>query len=316
MFFIERLLSAARLLNEMAVGYSIICINTSRPIYLVFGERSDHPLYVVRKIADAHGLESSRIDRHIYKLAGDLVPEPLGIYELGSESYDVQRGVKGSPWFQLKSKIRTEKARAQIEKRMWQALRDFQKVVLPAETNCESSLQPQVELLKAFSDYQNNGGKITEDLLAVIEKAVDEFSLTPRCPSIPQHGDFCLNNLIIDTDHITVIDFEDFSITHMPMYDAFTLALTLPSFSDDPENAANVINQPAVIATAHDLGIPEDAVRWHFLHHLLLRLGSWSAGEKRSRYREWLNRVLQSFINKDIKNLSATHSSSDVLQQF
>lgn len=306
LFFIESLLSEAGLLGETVAGYSTACINTSRPIYLVFGNSSDHPLYVIRKITGTQGLVSSRIDRKMYELIGNLVPEPLGFYELAGESYDVQKGVKGSPWFQLRSKVRSDKARAQIEKRMWQSLNDFQKAICPLGRNCEDSLQPRFELLEAFSGYQNVGGRITEDLLAVIENAVADLSHTPKCPAIPQHGDFCLNNLIIDTNHITVIDFEDFSITHMPMYDAFTLGLTLPSFGHNPENAANVIKQPAVIAAAQELGIPVAVLRWHFLHHLLLRLGPWSAGENRSRYRDWLNRALQNFINENTKNMSAT----------
>ncbi len=301
MFIIKQLLSTTKLLFGQSAECSIACISTSRPIYLVFDQELDYPIYVIRKINNTHTLHSCNIDHQLYQFAGNLVPEPVGIYEYAGEKYDVQRGVKGTPWFQLKSRIRTAEAQRLLEKRMWETLRNFQIAVYPAGAKEANNLHPHEELQKACSAYRSTGETLNASLEKIIGEAIDELSTEPDSPAIPQHGDFCLNNLIVDTDHITVIDFEDFSITSMPLYDHFTLALSLPSCGDEPANAAKVFNLFAIVAAAQILGIPENVIRWHFLHHLLLRLGPWSTGEKRKPYRAWLKDVLGCFLAEHVK---------------
>tara|TARA_R110002096_G_scaffold299040_4_gene493502 strand:+ start:756 stop:1658 length:903 start_codon:yes stop_codon:yes gene_type:complete len=300
MLFVKQLLSNIGLLDNEKIDYSIACISTSRPIYLAFDQKSNYPIYVVRKIDDEAALKSHSIHTQLYKLVGNLVPQTIGLYPFAGKEYSVQHGVKGVPWFQLKSRIHTEEARTQLEKRTWQTLEDFQ-AAIKSESNKETKdLHPHQELKKVCKAYQSTGEILSAKLEKLLERAVYDLSRSPTCPSIPQHGDFCLNNLIVDANHITVIDFEDFSITNMPMYDHFTLALSLPSYSDEPDIAAATSKKASIIDAAHTLGIPEDIVRWHFLHHLLLRLGPWSTGEKRLPYRAWLKRILNYFIEDQL----------------
>jgi hypothetical protein len=296
MLFIKKLLSTAGLLDEKSIYLSIACISTSRPIYLIFGQKFKHPIYVIRKINDPHALYFNNIHKRLYQLVGNLVPEPVGIYKYDGEQYDVQRGVKGAPWFQIKSRFHTKEARTGLEQRMWQTLRTFQTGICAESVKITNNLQPHEEMRKAYSEYQDTGEIVSSKLKSLVELAISELSISPDCQSISQHGDFCLNNLIIEKNHITVIDFEDFSITEMPMYDHFTLALSLPSCGTDLDSAAKVLSQPNIIAAAHSLGIPENIVPWHFLHHILLRLGPWSIGEKRAAYRVWLKQVLEGFV--------------------
>lgn len=269
---------------------------------MVFGEDPDYPIYVIRKITNAHELRSSRTDRLIYGLAGNLVPTPVGCYELFGESYDVQRGVKGSPWFQLRSKINSSNTLTLIEKRIWETLHDFQSAVQLNESSENSVIEPSNEIAKVYQQYTNCSEDIHGNLSSLIYCATGDLSLEPACIAVPQHGDFCLNNLIIDTDHITVIDFEDFNITGMPLYDHFTLALSLPSCETDPNVAALAFQHPHIIEAANGLGVPEKSIPWHYLHHLLLRLGAWSLGDNRFHYRNWLTQVLKIFIDNNIKN--------------
>ena len=135
MFFIKQLLSETDLLDGQSAAHSIACISTSRPIYLVFDQESDYPIYVIRKLDDLSSLHSQKIHGRLYRLAGNLVPEPVGVYEHAGEIYDIQRGVKGAPWFQLKSKVRTEEARIYLENRMWETLRNFQTTICPANAS-------------------------------------------------------------------------------------------------------------------------------------------------------------------------------------
>lgn len=302
MFFIKNLLSTIGLLTHNSSECSIACISTTRPIYLIFNERADYPVYVIRKISDAHDLNSSNIHKELYQRAGNLLPEPVGIYMHEGEKYDIQRGVKGVPWFQLKAKIRTKKSRAQLEKRIWRTLREFQHTISKSENSAINKLQPNEELQKAHLAYLSTGETLSDQLKIILERAIDNLKHSKTCPSISQHGDFCLNNLIIDTNHITVIDFEDFLITKMPLYDHFSLALSLPSCGNEPDRNANIFSHSSIVTSANALGIHEELIRWHFLHHLLLRLGPWSNSVKRTPYRASLKRILDSFIKQQFIN--------------
>lgn len=308
MQFVKRLLSDAGLNNNAPIDYSVACISTTRPIYLVFGDSSDYPDYVIRKMIDKHDFHTHQVHNNLYQLVGNQVPKIVGVYEYAGEKYDVQFGVKGAPWFQIKSKIRTKYARTRLERRLWKTLEDFHSAVA-ADPNTIAAgsvqktkkLRPHEELQQAYTQFKNTEPTVNTKLDKLVYFAAKELSKMPACSQIPQHGDFCLNNLIIDTSHVTVIDFEDFAITTMPMYDHFTLALSLPSCSEEPRIAFNVIREAQVVTAAQNLGIDSNAIRWHFLHHILLRLGPWSTGEKRATYRIWLERVLDCFIEEQLK---------------
>ncbi|MDO6442523.1 phosphotransferase [Marinobacter sp. 2_MG-2023] len=302
MNFIKSFLSTTDLLPNNFSKLSIACISTTRPIYLIFTESDDYPMYVIRKISDDHDLHSSNIHKKIYQLAGNFLPEPVGIYIHEGKKYDVQRGVKGVPWFQLKAKIRSKNAREQLEKRIWKTLREFQHTISQSEYNIIKKIQPHEELKKARLAYLSTGETLSGQLKIILERAIDDLKYSTTCPSIPQHGDFCLNNLIIDTNHITVIDFEDFLITKMPLYDHFSLALSLPSCGNEPAKRANVFSHSSIVTSANALSIHEELIRWHFLHHLLLRLGPWSNSVKRAPYRASLKRILDSFIKQQFIN--------------
>jgi len=115
---------------------------------------------------------------------------------------------------------------------------------------------------------------LTNEVEELSGKAIHDHSKIDNCYSIPQQGDFCLNNSIIDSAHITVIAFEDYSITAMSMYDHFTLALLLPLLGDNPLNVSEIFKHPPpLINAAENLRISPEVIKWHFLHHLPLRLG-------------------------------------------
>lgn len=298
MIHIKKLLYTINLPPGPLSDYSIACISTSRPIYLAFGGKSNYPTYVIRKITNANTLEACSVDNEIYQLAGNLVPEPVGIYEFAGELYDIKRGVKGAPWFQLKSRIRTKKARVDLEQRIWLALKDFQKAIRSKYKVSIDSIRPHQELRNVYSDYLKTGEPINIDLERIVNRGVKDLLQAPECSSLPQHGDFCLNNLIIDKNHITVIDFEDFSLTSMPIYDYFTLSLSLPTSSGQLVSLEDVFNKDIIIHFAHANCIPEEIIKWHFLHHLLLRLGPWSMGSERALFRIRLTKLLDNFIEK------------------
>lgn len=308
MLFIKQLIIATGYSENPLSELSMACISTSRPIYLVFNDKHDHPTFVIRELSSHREFQAHQVHCYLYHLVGSLVPRPLGLCNYAGHTYDIQQGVKGSPWFQIKSKFCTEDSRARLERRLWQTLSDFQSAITADSAN-ETSLRPHEELRQVFEQHKETEQQSDTELDTLVEFAINQLSTMPNCRPSSQHGDFCLNNVIIDKSHVTVIDFEDFAITKMPLYDHFTLALSLPSCSPEAHKAVEVISTVQIIDAAKKLGIPLGAIKWHFLHHILLRLGPWSTGEKRSRYRAWLKQLLRHFIENQIRCIKLPHDN-------
>lgn len=51
-------------------------------------------------------------------------------------------------------------------------------------------------------------------------------------PRILQHGDFCFNNILIQGDHVSVVDWEDFGEVSLPGYDLVSLFLNFYTLGD------------------------------------------------------------------------------------
>ena len=296
MLVIRRMVQEHDFFSRISSNFSLLCINTSRPVYLVFGCCSEFPDYVIRRFDENKLIPSYFLEKKIFDAVGNLIAEPLCIIRASGSRYEIQRGVKGLPWFQLRNKIRNSSERILVERRIWATLK---KLHLAIGNNLDkgiSKILPCEELATVFSKYTAIEGVVADRLVRTVERATEELrEASHACNSIQQHGDFCINNLIIDWGHITVIDLEDFGITSMPLYDYFTLALTLPSFDPKPSNAAQVFTHSKIVEAANELKVPESAIKWHFLHHILLRLGAWSSSRK--SYRVWLEKVLDNFLN-------------------
>lgn len=56
-----------------------------------------------------------------------------------------------------------------------------------------------------------------------LKKALQEMSGKKLLPRIPQHGDFCFNNLLIKEEQIVIIDWENYGQVCLPLYDLCTL---------------------------------------------------------------------------------------------
>jgi aminoglycoside phosphotransferase (APT) family kinase protein len=104
--------------------------------------------------------------------------------------------------------------------------------------------------------------------------------------AVAQHGDFSLNNLMVASDGMAVIDFEEFALTWMPLHDAIGLGLSF-SMSQDGRCPISVrdcvercIGGPRAVA-AFDPGV----LRALLLHHLLWRINQSHGVPARARLR-------------------------------
>ena len=276
-------------------GLSVACISTTNPVYLVFNEQETHPALAVR-IADSEEVcEAHRIIERLYTKVGDLVAEPIALTEIGEHKVAIQKGLMGLPWFQLTRQYQTPA--------QWETLRN-------------RSLAALIQLhtgIKAFSDWTTDCEPGTElrlclqrclavgtELSPRIQQQVDSLSKQlDQIGSIRvhyQHGDYCLNNLLVEFDQIHVIDFEDFGMTSMPLHDEFALALSMYSSAPNTVQTSPKREINACIESSlANLGLNRSMLPGLFMHHLLLRLGDWSQGSRRQQYRAWLISLLEEF---------------------
>ncbi len=296
MFFIESLVKQFMPEWDEDTKLGITCISTTNPVYLIFHDHGEYPALVARVAVNDHVCETHRKMTRLYEHVGDLIPEPLGLLSSGTQQIAIQRGAEGTPWFQLSSVYATKKRWDELRDRALHAL--YQLHVGAAKMAEGGGMcRPGEELRQCFALCVKSGTKLSEDVISHVENMAVHLDKLGVVPAAPQHGDFCLNNLLVGEGDIRIIDFEDFLYTTMPLHDEFSLALSMYSQAPAACNATLKFEFNACTrASLERLGFENDVLPGFFMFHLLLRLGSWSQDENRAKYREWLMSLLQEFV--------------------
>lgn len=287
-----------KLLPELCKNHtlSLICLSTSNPVYLIFIESSHSPDIVARFSQSDDVCKIHQVTERLHKLLGDLIPEPLALVKDDGQNISMQKGLAGSPWFQLAEK---QPCLAQREKTHARAVDTLNQMHLAISSVSDwvKVIRPGDELRRSYKKCIDSGTTLptgTEVVVKQLCKTLDNFG---ELSSFSQHGDFCLNNLIIDDTQVHIIDFEDFGVTFMPFHDQLTLAL---SFYKLAPKSAHISLNNAISICINNKALPQQALDTSllpgfFMHHLLLRLGSWSQSQKRLEYRQWLLSILETF---------------------
>jgi len=277
---------------------SVLCISTTNPVYLVFTNQAAYPELVIREANTEDARQAHDIAKALFDKVGNLIPEPIAIHRYNDRNFSVQRGAKGTPWFQLTQHITTPTHWNELRDRATTALNQLHNGTMAIE-NWRSECKPGEALRDRLKQCIASGTKLPQLLNQQVATMSQQLDSLGTLSTFPQHGDYCLNNLIIDTDDIHIIDFEDFGMTSMPLHDEFSLALSM--YSKSSKNIDTSLQYELNTCTkkgAETLGIPVEMLPGFFMHHLLLRLGEWSLPTRRKQYREWLITILNDFIHE------------------
>jgi len=89
-----------------------------------------------------------------------------------------------------------------------------------------------------------------------------------------QHGDFCVNNLLIHQQAASIVDFEEFGQAGAPLHDAFSLAFSLQEFAERSGVKADLEDLLARCADDDPLsaGLSPDPRTALLVHHLCWRI--------------------------------------------
>lgn len=275
----------------------VACVRTTRPKFLVFAASHIQPEYVVQFGPAEDSTRLHSILTRLHRRLPDIVPESLVCQPWrGQEFIHVQAGLPGVPWFRLRERIGGSGAWGRLRERVSQALASLHTAVRDCP---EWSLRsrPAEELLQQAALCQDHGIRFSERAKHCVVGWVEELEALGELLCFAQHGDFCLNNLLISESRIAIIDFDEFGRTCMPLQDEIGLALSFHHFV--PTAARLLPPLEDIKAFLPEFSLAEtDLSKWLpglILHHLLWRINQAHGFPSREPARNSLIAMVEEF---------------------
>ncbi|MEZ5291855.1 MAG: phosphotransferase [Vicinamibacterales bacterium] len=203
-------------------------VRTTDPTFLVFDADQSYPKYVA-KVGAPEALEHRRaLAARLYALLPDAIARPLGVLPLeAGRALLIVDGLPGLPWFRLPARMQSPRDWTSLRERCVEQLRRFQEAVasqpewvVTAAAFGQSLRALAASLADVLAPVGPAGQAAIEDAAVVLDK------LGP-VPATWQHGDFVLNNLLVDDGRLGVLDLDDFGRRHVPLLDACALACSI-----------------------------------------------------------------------------------------
>ena len=277
---------------------SIACISTSNPVYLVFQKGLQRPELVVRSAGSTDVVKAHKVTQLLFNEIPHLIPEPVALINTESGEFAIQRGVDGQPWFQIANEFNDESSWKSLRRRALETLEEFHQAV---KRTCDKETGSDVYgyAQNCLSEAQRFGLTLTDEESELLQGHLSALKNIPQMEMFPQHGDFCLNNLIVANERISIIDFEDFGMTSLPLFDHFSLALSLASST--PKSLELSFEKEISFCTSHvasRYGLKESQINALYIAHIIVRLGEWSSGDRRKVFRDFLLETLKATIHQ------------------
>jgi len=267
---------------------SVACVSTTRPKYLVFRHGRDaFPVCVVERG------ESRRLTRteHVLSTLSAALPGTVpAVISSGTASDGgfvlIQEGLPGVPWFRVADHMASESDWRRLLARSIDTLNALH-AAIRAVPSWNGSVDLAVELARQATRATQNGVSLSATLWRRVREAT-EAKHRPL-ESWWQHGDFSLNNLLVDDAGLGIIDFDEFGRTMMPLHDAFGLALSFVL----SQPRASVLSRSALISecitrSADGTQIDPALRPGLLLHHLLVRINDCHGSTRRAPLRRTL----------------------------
>lgn len=277
---------------------STACVRTTRPKFLVFGRESDKPVCVVQFGPEEELKRVHEILCRLHSRLPNVVADSLVCMPWKNGSWvQIQTGLPGMPWFRLTGAYRSRGAWAELRSRALavlarvhaavQEVPEWAKQVCPAE-----ELQEQAAL------YVERDGVLSPRAQDAVREWSESLEALAGMSSFWQHGDFCLNNLLVSADHLALIDFEEFGATCMPLQDQMGLALSVNALRQEAgvevpraEDLRKCLGPAQVYSPLEQEHLPG-----LFLYHLLWRTNQCHGWPTRARNRNSLGALIELFV--------------------
>ena len=210
--------------------YTVACIRTSNPTFLLFAEDSEYPEYVVKFGESAAMGVAYQNQSELESLLPEYIANPILLHEHSdNQTMFVQQGLVGEPWFVITPRIQSEQQWRDLGRRLTNVLQQFHQSV-GSQDKWRRPMLMGAELLNKAQEYARLPEQLPQGWDDVIQDnslVLDELG-TLDC--VFQHGDYCVNNILCNGEQVGVIDFEFFGKTLMPLHDEFSLMHSLVCF--------------------------------------------------------------------------------------
>jgi len=262
---------------------SVACVCTTRPKYLVFDRHASQPSCVV-EFGPAERL--TRVDSILSELHPRFpngVARPICCTSWHNGTYvQIQEGLAGMPWFRLSDRLATAAD--------WKAMLDRAVTAMLRLHAATREVPTWTGPVLAGAELRRQAALCNRDARLLSEPVVDRIRLWSAAldaagpiASCWQHGDFSLNNLLISDTAVSVIDFDEFGGTLVPLHDAFGLALSVQLSQGDrcPLSFGECVAR-SVEPARRDEGIGAEHLPALLMHHLLWRINQCHGLERRA----------------------------------
>jgi hypothetical protein len=302
------MLEIVSLVEQLAPGLvqrdnaSVACVCTTRPKYLVFNRKSKQPACVVEFGPAERLVRVDGILSELHPRFPSGVARPIVCTSWHNGTYvQIQEGLGGMPWFRLSDGLSSSNDwKAMLDRAVKAMLR------LHAATRevpaWSGSVLAGAELRRQAAVCNRDARLLSEAVLAKIRSWSQALDAAGPMRSCWQHGDFSLNNLLVSETAVSVIDFDEFGGTLVPLHDAFGLALSVPlSQSESCPLSIGECVALAVEPARKDEKVDAAHLPALLMHHLLWRINQCHGLERRAA----LKRILLGWVVELVEAPSA-----------
>jgi hypothetical protein len=213
---------------SLAKTLRAVYVKTTDPTFLIFGSHQAHPIYVA-KVGQYEVLQRQHeLLAQLSEVMPDALPKSLGVYARpDGAAISIQAGLPGIPWFRLPDRFRTPAEWLELRTRAIAQVHRFHSAVasrpewvapdVPFGTQLRDMARNMSAVLAAFGD----------GAAALVSDAANTLDTLGPATGVWQHGDFVLNNLLVDDHRLGVIDLHDFGMSVAPFHDNFSLAVSV-----------------------------------------------------------------------------------------
>jgi hypothetical protein len=280
------------LVSELIPGHfdertiSVACVRTTQPKYLVFGPDAGRPTWVVQfgsrdELERIHGILS-----RLHRMLPDVVAEPLLCAPWRDGKYvQIQSGLAGMPWFRLAARFHSRDEWVPLRGRALETLASLHSAVREVP-EWSGSIRPGEELRRQLAACQGQGVTFSPQVVDRVGISSERLDGLGEIPCHWQHGDYCLNNILISRSGLAIIDFEEFGQTSMPWHDQIGLALSVHDLGPGVKNSELLREDlGSCLRTGSGWPLAPDHLPGFFLHHVLWRINQCRDRPTRARAR-------------------------------
>jgi hypothetical protein len=281
---------------------SVAAIQTSQPKYLLFGEDPRRPLCVVQFGPEPPLRRVYEVLRTLHPLLPTSVPAPIACEPWARDTQVfIQGGLEGAPWFELQRRCASAAEWLHLGRVALEALHRLQEAV--RSTAASRAVAPADELRDALEHAVRHGMELSHSALTRVRQTIEHLSALGTISGFPQHGDFSLNNVLLASDGtVSIIDFEEFGLTCMPMQDEIGLAVSMAALA--PARCSHLsLDVYLREALAKTTTFSPDQLIGLLFYYLLWRIRLTHGISRRAAGRVWLISALEQSASGQLMNL-------------